>query len=116
MSDLLSDSIESFLIGLQRGRIDLCYAVILGCWCLLWLDQAEMQDSKDTSVGASHRAGKHMEDATTVSAIAVLAGEAISLSPLEKLRVCELFQPHTGTKHFAHTWITQTSLDRRRLV
>lgn len=94
-------------------------AVILGCWCLLCLDQAEMQDSEDavllehpTELANTWKRGS----VSVFGAIGVIAGETISLSPLESLRGCELFQPPTGTKHLAHTWITQTSLDRRRLV
>lgn len=78
-----------------------------------------MQDSEDT-VHLEHPtelANTWKRGARSVfGAIAVLAGEAISLSPPESLRGCRLFQPHTGTKHLAHTWVTQTSLDRRRLV
>lgn len=50
----------------SRGA-ELTRAVILGCWCLLCLDQAEMQDSGHCSVGVSHGAGRHMEERCYVS-------------------------------------------------
>lgn len=104
--------LESFPYGLQRGRTDLCSAVILRCWCLLWLDQAEMQDSED-SVLLEHPiklANTWKRGAMSVfGAIAVLAGEAISISLPESLTKGLQAVPATH-------WIEQTSLDRRRLV